>query len=102
MSVIGWAMLVSFWGRRGNIVKCSSLTRSSHGIGRWASHWHLVSSVLGSYSSETRLRYWNGYMLFYERLEGAITPVGLAGKAPVAGANRVTLLKQDSEGEIHV
>ncbi|XP_038074652.1 ubiquitin carboxyl-terminal hydrolase 24-like isoform X2 [Patiria miniata] len=54
-----------------------------------------------SYSSEMRLRYWNGYMLFYERLEGAITPVGPAGKVP-AGNNRVTLLKQDSEGEIHV
>ncbi|XP_022101626.1 ubiquitin carboxyl-terminal hydrolase 24-like isoform X2 [Acanthaster planci] len=54
-----------------------------------------------SYSSETRLRYWNGYMLFYERLEGAVTPVGPAGKV-LAGTNRVTLLKQDSEGEIHV
>ncbi|XP_071800380.1 ubiquitin carboxyl-terminal hydrolase 24-like isoform X2 [Asterias amurensis] len=54
-----------------------------------------------SYSSETRLRYWNGYMLFYERLEGANTPLGPMSKVPT-GTNRVTLLKQDSEGEIHV
>ena len=58
---------------------------------------------VASYSSETRLRYWSGYMLFYEKIEGSRTPDPLFAGPISRGINiNLPLLKQDSEGEIHV
>ncbi|XP_070563005.1 ubiquitin carboxyl-terminal hydrolase 24-like isoform X2 [Ptychodera flava] len=50
---------------------------------------------------ETRQRYWNGYMLFYEKTEGTRTPEPSL-KRPPSRATRAALLKHDSEGDIQV
>ncbi|XP_071953763.1 ubiquitin carboxyl-terminal hydrolase 24-like [Antedon mediterranea] len=53
----------------------------------------------GTSYSDTRLRYWSGYMLFYEKIEGTKTPEATLPRATVP---RAALLKHDSEGDIQV
>ncbi|XP_077980970.1 ubiquitin carboxyl-terminal hydrolase 24-like [Glandiceps talaboti] len=50
---------------------------------------------------ETRQRYWNGYILFYEKIEGTRTPEPSIRKPPPR-AMRAALLKHDSEGDIQI
>ncbi|XP_033116308.1 ubiquitin carboxyl-terminal hydrolase 24-like [Anneissia japonica] len=53
----------------------------------------------GTSYSETRLRYWSGYMLFYEKIEGTKTPDSTLQRSSVP---RAAILKHDSEGDIQV